>query len=110
MPKITCYQCQQPYTDLEPYCPHCGAVRKEKTIQKTIRLARRALIGGGMGAAIGFGCALVLGIIFQLAKKQEGFWFETLFQTVKTMALIGFVIGGALGAAVIVVRDLVREE
>ncbi len=110
MPKITCYQCQQPYTDLEPFCPHCGAVRKENAMGKTIRLARRALLGGGIGAAIGFGCALVLGMVFQLAKKPEGFWLDTLFQTVKTMALIGLVIGGALGAAVMVVRDLVREE
>ena len=110
MPKITCYQCHQPFTDLEPFCPHCGAVRKENPLQKTIRMARRGLIGGGIGAVVGFACALVLGIVFQLAKKPEGFWLETLFQTVKTMALIGFVIGGALGAAVMVVRDMVREE
>jgi LPS O-antigen subunit length determinant protein (WzzB/FepE family) len=31
-------------------------------------------------------------------------------QTLKTMAMIGFVIGGVLGAAVVLVRDMVREE
>jgi hypothetical protein len=107
MPKITCYQCHQTFVDLEPFCPHCGAVRKENRLQMVIRMARRALIGGAYGAAIGTPSGLGLGIIFHLVKKQqEGRWYDTLL----TMALIGLVIGGLLGAATVLIRDIVREE
>jgi hypothetical protein len=107
MPKITCYQCHQTFTDIEPFCPHCGAIRKENALQKALRMARRALVGGGIGAVIGTGCALVLNIIFYLIKQQpEGF----LSPAFKTMAMIGFVIGGLLGAAIVLVRDMVHEE
>jgi ABC-type Fe3+ transport system permease subunit len=107
MPKITCYQCHQAYADMEPFCPHCGATRKENLAQKALRMARRALVGGGIGAIVGTVGALVLGVIFHLVKAQAG---ELWSQTLKTMAMIGFVIGGVLGAAVVLVRDMVREE
>jgi hypothetical protein len=75
--------------------------------QKALRMARRALVGGGIGAIVGTVGALVLGVIFHLVKAQAG---ELWSQTLKTMAMIGFVIGGVLGAAVVLVRDMVREE
>jgi len=57
MPKLTCYQCKNTFSDEEAFCPHCGAVRKENAAQAGIRMAQSfakgSLLGAGIGAAAG---------------------------------------------------------
>jgi hypothetical protein len=111
MLKLTCYQCHNTFSDEEPFCPHCGAVRKENPAQAGMRLAQRfakgALLGGiiGLGLAIiASGCYIVYGHVF----KNLAHGFE--WDTVKMYGGLGLVVGALIGGVAKIVRQLAKEE
>ena len=111
MPKLTCYQCRNTFSDEEEFCPHCGAVRKENTAQAGIRMAQRfakgAMLGAGIGAAIGLVVSIlyiILGHIFMDLVK--GFEWDA----IKMLGGIGLVCGALIGGLAKIVRQLVKED
>jgi hypothetical protein len=111
MPKLTCYQCHNTFSDEEPFCPHCGAVRKENPAQAGIRLAQRFGKGALLGAIIGLG----IGIIASGLRILYGHVFENLaagfeWYTIKMFCGIGLVLGALIGGIAKIVRQLVKED
>ncbi len=111
MPKLTCYQCRNAFGYEEPFCPHCGAVRKENPAQAGMRILQRfgrgAMLGAGIGAVVGL-VASVLYIIYGHAFKSLAAGFE--LDTIKMLGGIGLVCGALIGGVTKIVRDLVKEE
>ena len=111
MPKLTCYQCRNAFGYEEPFCPHCGAVRKENPAQAGIRILQRfgkgALTGAAIGAAIGL-VSSILYIIYGHIFKSLAAGFE--LDTIKMLGGIGLVCGALIGGVAKIVRDLAREE
>jgi hypothetical protein len=109
--KLTCYQCKNTFSDEEPFCPHCGAVRKENPAQAGIRLVQRFVKGAMYGAAIGGGIGLILagGVIVYM------FLFKNLksdyvWDNIKMLGGIGLVCGALIGGLAKIVRQVVKEE
>ncbi|HEV2950397.1 MAG TPA: hypothetical protein VGX70_23660 [Gemmataceae bacterium] len=111
MPKLTCYQCRNAFGYEEPFCPHCGAVRKENSAQAGIRLVQRFVKGAVMGAGFGVGFGLVASVVYIIYGhifKSLAAGFE--LDTIKMLGGIGLVCGVLIGGVAKIVRDLVKEE
>ena len=109
--KLTCYQCKNTFSDEEPFCPHCGAVRKENPAQAGIRLVQRFFKGALYGAVIGGGAMLMLSVVlivymFLFKNLQAGFVWDT----IKMLGGIGVVCGALIGGLAKIVRQIAKEE
>jgi hypothetical protein len=111
MPKLTCYQCHNVFSDEEPFCPNCGAIRKTNPAQAGIRMVQRfgkgALIGAIIGLGVGF-VASILYIVYGHVFKNLVAGFE--LDTIKMFCGIGLVCGALIGGLARIVREFVREE
>ncbi len=111
MLKLTCYQCHNTFSDEEPFCPHCGAVRKENPAQAGLRLAQRFAKGALYGAVIGLGIAILVSglyILYHHVFKDLVAGFE--WTTIKMFGGIGLICGALIGGVAKIVRQLVRED
>jgi hypothetical protein len=109
--KLTCYQCHNTFSDEEPFCPHCGAVRKENPAQAGVRLVQRFAKGALFGAVIGGGIMLILSgavivYMFLFKNLQAGFVWDT----IKMLGGIGVVCGALIGGLAKIVRQIAKEE
>jgi len=109
--KLTCYQCKNTFSDEEPFCPHCGAVRKDNPAQAGLRLVQRFVKGAITGAVIGGGLMLIvsLGIIvymYLFKNLAAGF----IWDTIKIYGGIGVIAGFILGGLAKTVRQIAKEE
>ena len=111
MPKLSCYQCHNAFAYEESFCPHCGAVRKDNAAQAGIRILQRfgkgAILGAGIGAAVGL-VASVGYIIYGHTFKSLAAGFE--LDTIKMFCGIGLVCGVLIGGVAKIVREFVKEE
>lgn len=111
MAKLTCYQCHNTFSDEEPFCPQCGAVRKQNPAQLGLglvqRFAKGAILGAGIGGGIGFAAA-VLYIVYGRVFKNLAAGFE--WDNIKTFGGIGLVLGALIGGVAKIVRLLAKEE
>jgi len=109
--KLTCYQCQKTFSDEEPFCPHCGAIRKENPAQAGVRLIQRFAKGALTGAIIG----LVLGLVVSVLVIIHGYVFRNLVRgfeldVIKIYGGIGLICGALIGGLAKIVRQIVKEE
>jgi len=109
--KLTCYQCHNTFSDEEPFCPHCGAVRKENPAQAGLRMAQRFAKGALTGAVIGVGCMLIVSILmivylYLFTNFAAGFVWDT----IKIYGGIGLISGAIIGGLAKIVRQIVKEE
>jgi len=111
MLKLTCYQCHNTFSDEEPFCPHCGAVRKENPAQAGMRMLQRFGKGALLGAIIGLGIGIIasgLYIVYGHVFKNLAAGFE--WDSIKMFGGIGLVCGALIGGVAKIVRQLVKED
>jgi hypothetical protein len=109
--KLTCYQCHNTFSDEEPFCPHCGAIRKENPAQAGVRLIQRFAKGAITGAIIGGGLMLMVSmliIVYMYFFKNLAAGF--VWDTIKIYGGIGLITGVIIGGLAKIVRQIVREE
>jgi hypothetical protein len=109
--KLTCYQCHKTFSDEEPFCPHCGATRKENPAQAGLRLTQRFAKGALLGAVIGGGVMLIVSIfviIYMYLFKNLAAGF--VWDTIKIYGGIGLISGALIGGLAKIVRQIVKEE
>jgi len=109
--KLTCYQCRNTFSDEEPFCPHCGAIRKENSAQAGVRLVQRFAKGAIIGTVIGGGVMLIVSILvitymYLFKDLAAGFVWDT----IKIYGGIGLISGAIIGGLAKIVRQLVKEE
>ena len=109
--KLTCYQCHKTFSDEEPFCPHCGAVRKENPAQAGLRLVQRFVKGAITGAIIGGGLMLIVSLLiivydYLFKNLAPGFVWDT----IKIYGGIGLIAGVIIGGLAKIVRQIVKEE
>jgi len=109
--KLTCYQCHNTFSDEEPFCPHCGAVRKENPAQAGLRMAQRFAKGAIIGTVIGGGLMLIVSllvIVYMYLFKNLAAGF--VWDTIKIYGGIGLISGAIIGGLAKIVRQIVKEE
>jgi hypothetical protein len=109
--KLTCYQCHNTFSDEEPFCPHCGAIRKDNPAQACLRLIQRFAKGAITGAVIGGGLMLIVSlliIVYNILFKNLAAGF--IWDTIKIYGGIGVIAGFIIGGVAKIVRQIVREE
>ena|SRR5438128_1637604 len=108
---LTCYQCHKTFSDEEPFCPHCGAIRKENPAQAGVRILQKFVKGAILGAVVGGGGMLIISllvIIYMAVFKNLVVGF--VWDTVKMLGGIGLVCGALIGGLAKIVRLIVKEE
>jgi hypothetical protein len=109
--KLTCYQCHNTFSDEEPFCPHCGAVRKDNPAQAGLRLLQRFVKGAIAGAIIGGGLMLIVStgiIVYMYLFKNLAPGF--IWDTIKIYGGIGLISGTIIGGVARIVRQMIKEE
>ena len=109
--KLTCYQCHNAFSDEEPFCPHCGATRKDNPAQAGLRLIQRFARGAIKGAFIGGGLMLIVSILiivymFLFKNLAPGY----IWMTIKIYGGIGLISGALIGGIAKIVRQIAKEE
>jgi len=109
--KLTCYQCKNTFSDEEPFCPHCGAIRKDNPAQAGLRLVQRfakgAILGAFIGGGLMLGVSLVIIVYMYLFKDlAAGFVWDT----IKIYGGIGLIAGAIIGGIAKIVRQIIKEE
>lgn len=107
--RICCYQCNRYFFAFNPYCPRCGATRRETTSQASVRWVRILVLGVLVGGGLGFVTVLVarnmmtnpLALGLGPAPFPQGAW---------SMELFGSFIGGTTGAIVSAMMKFVKES
>ena len=109
--KLTCYQCKNTFSDEEPFCPHCGAIRKDNPAQAGLRLVQRfakgAILGAFIGGGLMLGVSLVI-IVYKYLFKDLAAGF--VWDTIKIYGGIGLIAGAIIGGIAKIVRQIIKEE
>ena len=103
----TCFQCEHGFSDSNPYCPNCGAKRRENVGQLFVRRLRRSGLCLILGAALGVICVVLLGTLFPDSWTRLSKF--PLLSGKFGMELIGVALGGMVGAFLYALREYARE-
>jgi hypothetical protein len=109
--KLTCYQCHNAFSDEEPFCPHCGAIRKDNPAQAGLRLVQRFVKGAITGAIIGGGLMLIVSlliIVYDYLFKNLAAGF--VWDVIKIYGGLGLIAGAIIGGIAKIVRQMIKEE